>query len=249
MLQRNISFILQLHFHSFSGCSIVPGIWDLVYKCMPSWELPHCIAPEGYWSLTRTHTYTERERIPVIFTTNHWVTLSFPFYIPLVSLIQQQNRNTHDPKHKRSAELEKVNDELECQTASGGAREEESNYFHLLIISSHAKHSTNILLKKKKSLNAQKSLLETNIQIVLSKIRQYQSHTQQSWLTMKSNHPCPKLFILSTITFYLQASQDLNFTMFLTQDAWVKGANHSIFGCIFSSSPMHLHSLHHTLNF
>lgn len=200
MLQRNISFILQLHFHSFSGCSIVPGIWDLVYKCMPSWELPHCIAPEGYWSLTRTHTYTERERIPVIFTTNHWVTLSFPFYIPLVSLIQQQNRNTHDPKHKRSAELEKVNDELECQTASGGAREEESNYFHLLIISSHAKHSTNILLKKKKSLNAQKSLLETNIQIVLSKIRQYQSHTQQSWLTMKSNHPCPKLFILSTIT-------------------------------------------------
>ena len=117
-----------------------------------------------------THTHTHR--IPVIFTTTHWVALSFLFYIPLVSLIQQQNRNTHDQKHKRSAGLEKVNDELECQTASGGAREEESNYFHLLITSPHAKHITNILLKKKKSLNAQKSLLETNIQIVLSKIRQ-----------------------------------------------------------------------------
>ena len=67
---------------------------------------------------------------------------------------------------------------------------------------------------KRKSLNAQKSLLETNTQIVLSKTRQYQSHTQQSWLTMKSNHPCPKLFILSTIMLYLQASQDLNLTCF-----------------------------------
>ena len=71
MLDRNISFLLQLHFHSFSGCPIVLGIWDSLYKCMPSWGLPHLIASGGYWSHTHTH------RIPVILTTNHWMSLLF----------------------------------------------------------------------------------------------------------------------------------------------------------------------------
>lgn len=45
LLDRNSSFIFNLCFLSFSGCPIVLGSWESLYKCMPLPGPPHGIVP------------------------------------------------------------------------------------------------------------------------------------------------------------------------------------------------------------